>query len=296
MIVNNNLKNDINFNNIIIFGVGLLGGSLALVLKKKQICNNVIGIDINENNLKVAFDNKAIDKGILNFDKDIIYNSDLIILCTPMLVYEDILSGISDYLNPNVIITDIGSTKRDVIKNFFQFIPKFIIPNCVAAHPIAGSEKSGTKHMDYNLFEGKKTFITPHDKQNEESLIKITKMWNKIGSKTYIMDFNEHDFIFSCVSHLPHILSFVYSNQIFNLDKDLIKYAGSGFQDFTRISASNADVWIDIFFENMDLLIPLINDFSDKLQNFKDILINKNRTKLKEFILVANKLLEKNTI
>lgn len=273
---------------ITLIGVGLIGSSLALDLKQNNIAQTIIGVDSNGNNLSLALEQGIIDVATNDLDEQSA-NSDMIIIAVPVMAVQTIAEKLTPLLNnPNTIITDVGSSKQKIIEIFRNSIPEYFA-NFVAAHPIAGSDKSGSKSAISGLFKHKKLIICPHEKQNSASLKTVQNMWEKIGANCHIMNATEHDYVFAIVSHLPHLLSFAFMHQANSYEESqkLLSFAGTGFQDFTRIAASNPSVWTDITFSNKTEILNCINDFEANVRIMKQAIENNDKNALKDFFQAA---------
>lgn len=278
------------FKSVSIIGVGLIGGSLALALKEKKIVSRIIGYGRDEGRLKEALKLGIIDDFTLSL-KDAAL-SELIVLATPLGIFEKIAKEISPFLKVDSIVIDVGSVKKYVVDTMENILPKQV--HFVATHPIAGSDKTGYEHARSDLFKGARIIITPTEKTNKTALDKITKMWQKIGSSVEYMSAEEHDKIYALMSHLPHLISFCLVNTVEEIDKNLIKYAGSGFKDTTRIAKSSPDVWKDIFLMNRDNILKMLFVFIDKIEEIKQLISQDySENKIIEFIMKAKKLREK---
>ena len=204
----------ITFNEITIIGPGLIGSSLGLSLKSKKLVKKIVGIDISKENLKYALKNKSIDLGRKKIDKRI-SNSDIIFICTPVSLVDEILREIIPFVSKKNLITDTGS-----VKNIFetQTVKKICeVSNFIPGHPIAGTEHSGAKYALKNLFIGKWCILTPINK-SKDSIIKISNLWEAVGMKMSIMSANDHDKIMSITSHLPHLIAFTIVNTAFGIE------------------------------------------------------------------------------
>ena len=184
-------------------------------------------------------------------------------------------------MKPNALVTDVGSTKQNLIKLKNKNLSKKI--HWILSHPIAGSEVSGPEYGNKNLFLNKWCVIIKEKKQNLKKLNLIKKFWKKLGSKVVLMNANDHDNIFSITSHLPHLIAYNLIKPAQDSEKiqrkNLIQYSAGGLRDFSRIAASNEVMWRDIFFSN-DNIIKSINLFTKNLNTFKKIIQNKNNKKL----------------
>ena len=272
--------------NILIIGCGLLGSSLLRRIKKKKIAKKIYIYDKSKANIlkikKLKLPGTIINK--LEFG---VIRSDLIILCTPMSEYKNLILKMNKFLSPNTIITDIGSSKLEISKIIKKFLRRDIF--WTSSHPIAGSEVSGPENGKHDLFENKWCILIKEKKTNRSHLTRLNKFWKKIGAKVVLMTSEKHDKIFSITSHLPHLIAYnlVKSAQDFEQKQnyDLIKYSAGGLRDFSRIAASNEIMWRDIFFNNSKNMEVAINLFIKNLNSFKkDIKSKNNKSILKKLI------------
>ena len=272
--------------NILIIGCGLLGSSLLRRIHKKKLAKKIFVYEKSKKTIKKI--KKLKLPGILvNKIKDAVPQSEFIIFCTPMSEYKNIILNINDYLTPNHIITDIGSSKKisgEIIK---KNLKKDIF--WTPSHPIAGSEVSGPENGKHNLFENKWCVLIKEKKYNNKHLKFLSNFWRRIGSRTIVMSPEKHDKIFSITSHLPHLVAYnlVKSAQDFEKEQkyNLLKYSAGGLRDFSRIAASNEVMWRDIFFNNKKNVIKAIDLFIKNLNAFKkDINTKSNKSILKKLI------------
>ena len=254
------------FNEVLIIGIGLIGSSIALSLKKNGIAKKVVGYSKTEKTRKIAKKKNIVDT-VINKISDRISDIDLIIICTPLSTYEKIFKLIDPHLSKKTIVTDVGSAKSLIIKNFrrskgreYDFIP---------AHPIAGTEQSGPNAGFHELFIDRWCIITPIRENKKRNINTIKKMWKLMGSNVEIMTPDRHDQTMAITSHLPHLIAYnIVSTaaDIENVTKsDVIKYSASGFRDFTRIAASDPTMWRDVLLNNKDALLEVISRFSEDL-------------------------------
>jgi len=254
------------FNEVLIIGIGLIGSSIALSLKKNGITKKVVGYSKTEKTRKIAKKKNIVDT-VINKISDRISDIDLIIICTPLSTYEKIFKLIDPHLSKKTIVTDVGSAKSLIIKNFrrskgreYDFIP---------AHPIAGTEQSGPNAGFHELFIDRWCIITPIRENKKRNINTIKKMWKLMGSNVEIMTPDRHDQTMAITSHLPHLIAYnIVSTaaDIENVTKsDVIKYSASGFRDFTRIAASDPTMWRDVLLNNKDALLEVISRFSEDL-------------------------------
>ena len=272
--------------NILIIGCGLLGSSLLRQIKRKKITKKIYIYEKSKVNIskikKLKLPGTIIDKL-----QDGVTNSDLIILCTPMSEYKNLILKMNKFLSPKTVVTDVGSSKLETSKIIKKFLRKDIF--WTSSHPIAGSEVSGPEHGKHDLFQNKWCILIKEKKTNKDHLIILNKFWKKIGSKVASMSPEKHDMIFSITSHLPHLIAYnlVKSAQDFEKQKNynLIKYSAGGLRDFSRIAASNEIMWRDIFFYNNKNMSKAIDLFIKNLNSFKkDINSKNNKSILKKLI------------
>ena len=272
--------------NILIIGCGLLGSSLLRRIKKKKMAKKIYIYEKSKANI-LKIKKLKLPGIIVNKLQDGVIKSDLIILCTPMSEYQNLILKMNKFLSPKTIITDIGSSKLKTSQIIKKFLRKDIF--WTSSHPIAGSEVSGPEHGKQDLFEDKWCILIKDKKTNQNHLIFLNKFWKKIGSRVTLMTSEKHDKIFSITSHLPHLIAYnlVKSAQDFEKKQnyDLIKFSAGGLRDFSRIAASNEIMWRDIFFNNSKNMEAAIDLFIKNLNSFKkDIKSKNNKSMLKKLI------------
>mgnify|MGYP001183298220 FL=1 len=273
-------------NNILIIGCGLLGSSLLRRIHKKKIAKKIFIYEKSKSNIlkikKLKLPGIVIDK----LDKGVI-NSDLIIFCTPMSEYKNLILKINHLISSKTLITDIGSSKIETSKLIKKFLKKNI--HWTQSHPIAGSEVSGPEHGKENMFQDRWCILIKEKNTKKSHLNILNNFWKKMGSKVTVMTTEKHDKIFSITSHLPHLIAYnlVKSAQDFETKQnyDLIKFSAGGLRDFSRIAASNEIMWRDIFFNNSNNISKAIDLFIKNLTAFKkDINLKNNKSILKKLI------------
>jgi prephenate dehydrogenase len=265
------------FKNITIIGCGLIGSSLLRALNKKKISKNITIYDKSKEVLSyLRQENLSID-----ISSDVcasVKEADIIIIATPLSSYKEILLSIKDNLKKGSILTDTGSSKKEINKIIENLNLKDV--SWIASHPIAGTENSGPKAGYAELFENRWCIISPSSKAKKEEIEKIEILWKKIGSKVKLMSFNEHDYILSLTSHLPHAIAFNIVRTAINdedrFKKEIIQYSAGGLRDFTRIAASDPLMWRDIFVDNSDNILKALDNFSINLEELKKAIINKD--------------------
>ena len=272
--------------NILIIGCGLLGSSLLRCISKKKIAKKIFIYEKSKSNIR-KIKKLRLPGIILKSLKEGVVNSDLIIFCTPMSEYKDIILKINSYVSSETLITDIGSSKIETSKVIKRFLKKGI--GWTSSHPIAGSEVSGPEHGKENMFMDRWCIIIKEKNTKQNHINILTKFWKKIGSKVVLMSAEKHDKIFSITSHLPHLIAYnlVKSAQDFEKKQsyELIRYSAGGLRDFSRIAASNEIMWRDIFFTNKNNISKAIDLFIKNLSQFKkDINSKNNKSIIKKLI------------
>lgn len=258
---------------IALIGVGLIGGSFMLDLKRQQLAGKVTGIDLNCENLERALERKVIDEAYETVCADSIGGADLVVIATPVATLPAICRAIRPFLKPDALVTDVGSTKQSAVAAFREHLAGHL-PRCIAAHPIAGSDRSGALAAQFGLFQNKKLIICPHGAEDSDGLNRIEQLWQAVGAHTFRMDAAAHDAVFAAVSHMPHLLAYAYVHQIADHPdgQTYLDFAASGFRDFTRIAASHPAVWTDICMANKDGLIDLIGGLQTQLSRLQTLL------------------------
>ena len=272
--------------NILIIGGGLLGSSLLRSISKKKIAKKIFIYEKSKSNI-AKIKKLKLSGIIVKSLKEGASNSDLIIFCTPMSEYKNIILKINKFIPSKTLITDIGSSKTETSKIINKFLKKGI--HWIQSHQIAGSEDSGPEHGKENMFTDRWCIIIKEKNIKKNNINILTKFWKKIGAKVVVMSAEKHDKIFSITSHLPHLIAYnlVKSAQDFEKKQnyELIKYSAGGLRDFSRIAASNEIMWRDIFFNNKNNISKAIDLFIKNLNEFKkDINSRNNKSILKKLI------------
>ncbi len=274
-------------NKIVIFGVGLIGGSVALALKKSGAAPKIVGVGRNLKNLQEAIDLGVIDEAESDIGKAIT-DADLVLISTPVAQTPKILEAIIPHLGSKTVITDAGSTKSDIaeyVKDASKQAknPQHFLSQFVGGHPIAGAEKSGVSAAKADLFIGKNVVLTPNANTSTEALKLVSELWVKTGANLSEMTAQAHDQIFAAVSHLPHLLAFALVNNLANRKnaKQLFDFAASGFRDFTRIAGSSPEMWLDISLGNKRALLDELEAYQTELSNLQKLLKNDDSQGLK---------------
>ena len=260
------------FGKVVVFGVGLIGGSFALALKAAEQVEEVVGFGRSLGTLTQALDLGIIDRVGANAGQEVA-DADLVLIATPVGQMPEIMARIAPYLGPETVVTDGGSTKSDVAavargafgERVGQFVP---------AHPIAGAENSGAAAARADLYREKKVVLTPLSENPVLNVARVRSAWEWCGALIHELQPEEHDRIFAAVSHLPHLLSFALVHELaLRENRDLLfSFAASGFRDFTRIAASHPEMWRDICLANRAALLKELDCYRSQLDELHDIL------------------------
>lgn len=265
------------FKKIAIVGTGLIGGSIAMAVKEKGLAGEVIGISRHKKNLVLARRKGAIDKG--SQDLRAIAQADLVVLATPVKTALKLAEQISRIVGRNCIVTDVGSTKQEIVLKLGR-----LFGNYVGAHPLAGSEKRSVANARADMFKDSLCIITPARGTDRAALKKVTGFWSRIGAKTVLLSAAEHDRILAFVSHLPHAIAFSLINC---MPRGYFRFAASGLKDTTRIAASGSVIWEDIFLSNQRNILKTIEAFETRLTSLKSALKTKDKRGLHKILKLA---------
>ena len=269
------------FKKITIVGFGLIGSSIAREIKKHKLSKFVSACDISSKHLTEIKKLKLAVEVTPNLKQSMI-GSDLIIISTPLSAYKEIFVTIKKFANKNVLVTDVGSSKLEVVqmgekilKNHAYFVP---------AHPIAGTEQSGPTAGFVNLFKNRWCIITPCKLTNQHSKNKIKKLWEIFGSNVTTMNPKNHDNTMAITSHIPHLIAYNIVGTAAKLESktksEVIKFSASGFRDFTRIASSDPTMWRDIMISNKKQILFMLKRFNQDLNNLKKAIEGNNKKKL----------------
>jgi prephenate dehydrogenase len=259
------------FDTVVIFGVGLIGGSFALALKAAGAVRHVIGLGRNPANLKRALELGVIDEASEN--PAVVAEADLVLIATPVGQMGAIMQAIAPHLETRTVVTDGGSTKQDVVALAYRLF-KHRVAQFVPGHPIAGAEHSGVGAARADLFRQRKVVLTPLPGNSERNIRRVRAAWRLCGARLYRMQPAEHDRVFAAVSHLPHLLSYALVDQVARHPngRQLFDYAAGGFRDFTRIASSHPEMWRDICVANRKALLVELAGFERELAEVKQLL------------------------
>lgn len=252
-------------NKLTIIGLGLMGGSLAQALKQQQAVGEVWATGRRSASLEKGLALGVIDHWTLDL-AEAVKGADMVLVATPTLVAEQVLSDLAPLLEPQMVVTDVASVKgniRDAAERVFGEVPA----NIVLGHPIAGSEQSGVEAAKVDLFRDHRVILTPLPSTSEAALNKVRAMWETAGAEVVAMSVEHHDVVLAATSHLPHVLAYTLVDALAaNGDAaEIFRFAAGGFRDFTRIASSDPKMWHDIALANRDAILQGIDDFTAHL-------------------------------
>ena len=272
-------------NKITIIGVGLIGGSLAKAIKENQLANKVCGYGRDQSRLEKAKNTNIIDELSTNID-EAVKGADIVVIATPVGTFKQILEAIEPLITEQVIISDVGSTKTNIVKIVNEVLgekSKCFVP----AHPIAGKEKSGFEVSVPDLFKDKKTIITPLENNAPESIKVIHDMWIGTGAEVDYLSPESHDELLGMTSHLPHMLAFSLVNYLVSQSPNASIYAGGGFKDFSRIASGDAVMWRDICIQNKEQIINHLKGYQSTLSELIDAIDDDDSKRLEMLFTTA---------
>ncbi len=245
-----------------VVGVGLIGGSLAAAWREAGYATELIGIEPNPENARVALERGLVDA----VADEVPATAELVAICAPSdLVAAEVIK----LQNHGGICFDVGSVKHPIVAELERrlgSVPSHFVP----AHPIAGSEHSGPEFADAGLFQGATTILTPNDETREDAVALVTAAWQAAGTTVEVLEADEHDEVLALTSHLPHLLAFAFMQQV---DRSQFQYSGGGFRDFTRIAAADPSLWWRILRMNKDAVLTAADAFDANLQALTEALV-----------------------
>lgn len=273
---------------IAIFGIGLIGGSVAIDLRAAHFCTEILGVGRTQKNNELALHLGLVDKIVSK--EEALEQADLIILTVPVNSLVDELIYILNNIQPHQTVTDMGSTKGTIIDAIKDH------PNrkqYVASHPMAGTENSGPAAAIPHLFEGKVCIICDKENSNKKSVQLVESLYETLGMHLKYMDAHQHDMHAAYISHISHISSFVLAATVLEKEKDekaILEMAGGGFESTVRLAKSSPEMWAPIFQQNKNYLLEVMDTYIEKMYHFRN-LINKNKNEeLKQFMTSANEI------
>ncbi|WP_455374021.1 prephenate/arogenate dehydrogenase family protein [Limibacillus halophilus] len=254
------------FEKACLIGVGLEGGSLALNLRKHGMAGRIVGVARRPESLARILELGLADEATDDV-KAAVRDADLVVFCTPVGAYAALADQVSGCFKEGAIVSDVGSVKQTAIRDLGPAIPDNV--HFVPGHPIAGTEHSGPDAAFLELFEDRYIILTPPPGTDEEAVAKMKALWEACGSLVEIMDAAHHDKVLGITSHLPHLIAYTIVATAADLEEttrqEVIRYSASGFRDFTRIAASDPVMWRDIFLNNREAVLEILQRFTEDL-------------------------------
>ena len=286
------MSSSINFKNILVVGVGLIGGSIIRALKESSFFGGVYGMDSDKKAVSSAYDLGFIQNKDTNIPKDL--DDLLVIFSVPVLSIQEAMHQINIMINTeNVIYTDTLSVKSSIL-NTLKTLDRTVLERFVLSHPIAGSERSGFEASSATLFNQKLSIICPHEDNSELDVSKIEDFWKALGSYTKKLSANDHDELFGKTSHMPHVIAYALMDSLYqDLGEKTFFYSGGSLEDYTRIASSDPIMWKDIMVSNDKSILSSIESFKRSLDELSKLIETNNKTGLIEFFSNVKKVRDK---
>ena len=256
-----------------IFGVGLIGGSLALALKKANAVEQIVGCSRDKAHLQQAVDLGVIDG--FELDPELAAkDADVIFLAVPMRAMERVMSSFQSVVDEETVITDGGSSKASIVaaaQTVFGEVPANFVPG----HPIAGREKSGVSAAIDSLYQNHKVILTPLEHTNSTAVDQVKKMWETVGAHVEILEVEQHDRVLAATSHLPHVVAYAMVDTLSKTKfvDEIFHYAAGGFRDLSRIASSDPTMWRDICLENKTAILEMVEAYQKTLEDIKSLMV-----------------------
>ncbi len=277
-------------NRLAIIGVGLIGGSLALALRRQGMVGEVVGIGRGEANLRRGVELGVIDRYSLDPCEGV-RGADLIFIATPVCTIAGIIARIAPFLSPGAIVTDGGSVKEEIVAASEPLMPSGTF--FVGGHPIAGTEHSGVEAAFADLYENRRCILTPTPQTDPTALALVSRIWEAAGSQVVLMDVHKHDRVLAAISHLPHMVAYSLVNAVGGYDRfdeSILRYSAGGFRDFTRIASSDPVMWRDIALMNREALLEMMDFFADSLSHLRRLVAAGESDGLERFFADSKEL------
>ena len=275
---------------VVIYGVGLMGGSVGLALKRAGFHGKVVGLGRRWSSLKNAIDRHAVDTATLDF-AEALTNADLLLISTPVDVIPAIAKEAIEHARSGCIITDVGSTKGQLVGEIEEFMPEDI--HFVGAHPMAGSHRTGVAAADASLFDGSLCIVTPTESTNSGAVDVVSELWRMMGARAESMSPQDHDFLIAAASHLPHVVACTLAEVVGGVENHrgrAIDFAATGFADTTRIASGSPEVWKDILLQNANMVSSMLDRFEKQLAEMRKALDSKDEEKIIEKLEQAKRI------
>ena len=263
------MRAKLKIGKLVVIGVGLIGGSFALALKKAKAVRHVVGVGRGRKNLATALRMRVIDEATTEAARAV-RDADLVLLGTPVGQMAEVMAEIAPHLPSHAVITDGGSTKEDVIAHARRFLGEHYA-RFIPAHPVAGTEKSGAAAARADLYRDRTVILTPQTESTARALRLVRAAWRRCGARVLQLDAREHDGIFAAVSHLPHVIAFALVNTLARRAdaRRLFGFSGGGLRDTVRIAGSSPEMWRDICLANREALLAALDGYEAELERVR---------------------------
>lgn len=281
----------VHFHQAAIIGIGLIGSSLARVLRRNGLADKITGAARSAKNRETALALGVVDEAFEN-PSDAVAGADIVFVCTPVGSIAETVGGFVPALKKGAIVSDVGSVKSEIVRQVEPYLTDsfFFVPG----HPVAGTEKSGPENGFAELFEGRWCILTPEAGTNAEAVAAVREIWERAGMKVEEMSAGRHDKVMALMSHLPHLIAYTIVGTAADLEtetrEDVLKYAAGGFRDFTRIAGSDPVMWRDIFLNNTDAVLDCLQRFSEDLTALQKAIRRKDGATLQNWFARTRKI------
>ena len=272
----------VQLQKLTLIGVGLLGGSIGLAAKQRDVAGRVCGLVRREESIAECLAAGVVDEATLDV-AEAVADADLIILCTPVGRMGELAAALKPHLAADAIVTDVGSVKSSVVAAVEPELSRF-----VGSHPLCGSEKAGVAHASGNLFEGAVCAVTPTEASAANDVAVVTEFWEALGSRVVNLTATDHDAIVARTSHLPHVLASALVNAVLTSPRaGESDFLGTGFRDTTRLASGEAGMWRDIALDNAEAIAAAVEDLQNELSQLRSALNAKDAAALEKFFAQA---------
>ncbi|MGY8649259.1 MAG: prephenate dehydrogenase [Verrucomicrobiia bacterium] len=272
----------VQLQKLTLIGVGLLGGSIGLAAKQRDVAGRVCGLVRREESIAECLAAGVVDEATLDV-AEAVADADLIILCTPVGRMGELAAALKPHLAADAIVTDVGSVKSSVVAAVEPVLSRF-----VGSHPLCGSEKAGVAHASGNLFEGAVCAVTPTEASAANDVAVVTEFWEALGSRVVNLTATDHDAIVARTSHLPHVLASALVNAVLTSPRaGESDFLGTGFRDTTRLASGEAGMWRDIALDNAEAIAAAVEDLQNELSQLRSALNAKDAAALEKFFAQA---------
>jgi len=282
----------VKFHKVCVAGVGLIGGSMALAMKRLKLADEIVGVGRGAENLKEAVSLGIIDRYTHEME-EAVSGAELIVLATPVKAMAELVRKSRGRLKQGAIITEVGSTKVKMIREILPLLQERV--EFVPAHPIAGKEKSGAKYSDPEIFRERWTIIVPSGKSSDAAILKVKELWLMLGAKVEVMSAEIHDRILAAVSHLPHVAAYALTGSLLEMDRQnpMLRFSAGGFKDFIRIAGSSPEMWRDICLENKGPIIDALDRYGRELEKLRRMISQEDAGALEKYFSECRRVKER---